>query len=130
MSGWRKSTFSTTNGCVEAFSMEWRKSSRSVQNGCVEVGVARTSSHSGSNGCVEVEGLPEGWVAVRDSKYAKRGEISPILTFSHEQWEELLDEILNGTFNWRTFLPLEFNDKEHHTFVLGVQDNEFDLVPV
>jgi hypothetical protein len=125
--GWRKSSLSTTNGCVEVH-MHWRKSSKSGGNGCVEVGVARTSSHSGQlHQCVEVEGLSERWVAVRDSKYAKRGEVSPIRKFSYEQWEEILEEIRDSTFNWRTFTPLEFNDTEHHAFVLGVQDNEFDL---
>jgi hypothetical protein len=140
--GWRKSTHSTTNGCVEVH-MHWHKSSRSGPNGCVEVafatsshsashncvevGVVRTSSHSQLYSCVEVEGLPERWVAVRDSKYAKRGEVSPIRKFSYEQWEEILEEIRDSTFNWRTFTPLEFNDTEHHAFVLGVQDNEFDL---
>jgi hypothetical protein len=67
-SGWRKSSWSTTNGCLEAFCMEWRKSSHCSNGSCVEVGVARKSSHSQENGCVEVEGLPEGWVALRDNE--------------------------------------------------------------
>jgi hypothetical protein len=89
--GWRKSTHSTTNGCVEV----WRKSSHSGGNGCVEVGVARTSSHSQENGCVEVEGLPEGWVAVRDTK----DRDGPMLRFSPVEWEAFLKGVRSGEFD-------------------------------
>jgi hypothetical protein len=136
--GWRKSTLSTTNGCVEVH-MHWRKSTRSGgancvevafaksshsgNANCVEVGVARMSSHSSNGGCVEVEGLPQGWVAVRDSKDRE----GTVLQFSDEQWEEILDEVRDNTFNWRTFTPLAFNTHERYAFVQGVRDGEFDL---
>jgi hypothetical protein len=108
MSGWRKSTLSTTNGCVE---VHWHKSTHSVNNGCVEVafaksshsssgscvevGVARTSSHSSSGGCVEVEGLAEGWIAVRDSKDRE----GPVLRFNPTEWEAFLAGVRGGEFD-------------------------------
>lgn len=108
--GWRKSTRSTTNGCVEVH-MHWRKSAHSGTNGCVEVafatsshsgsnncvevGVAKRSSHSSDGGCVEVEGLPDGWVAVRD----------------HQRPDEI---VRVDPESWRAFIA-------------GAKDGEFDL---
>jgi hypothetical protein len=92
---WRKSSYSTTNGCVEVH-MHWRKSSYSGGNGCVEVGVARTSSHSALyDGCVEVEGLPEGWVAVRDTKDRE----GPVLRYNPTEWQAFLDGVRGGEFD-------------------------------
>jgi hypothetical protein len=140
--GWRKSRWSTTNGCVEV-KMEWRispysssgscvqvgaefkKSTHSNSAGCVEVGVARKSSHCANGNCVEVEGTDGEWVFVRDSKN-KTGD-GQELQFSYPQWEEILDEIRDGTFNWQTFRSLVFNAEERHAFVLGVLDGDFDL---
>jgi Domain of unknown function (DUF397) len=51
----------------------WRKSSASMANGA----------------CVEVAHLPSGQVAVRDSK----DKAGPVLCFSHDQWQGLLDAI-------------------------------------
>jgi Domain of unknown function (DUF397) len=59
---WRRSSLCESNSCVE---VSFSKSSYSGNNGCVEVGVARTSSHTTNGSCVEVEGLPDGWVALR-----------------------------------------------------------------
>lgn len=39
--------------------------------------------------CVEVAHLPGGQVAVRDSK----DKTGPVLRFSHDQWQGLLDAI-------------------------------------
>jgi hypothetical protein len=52
----------------------------------------RKSSYSGSNGqCVEVACLPDGHVAVRDSK-APRG---PVLRFTPDAWTAFLEDIRN-----------------------------------
>lgn len=51
----------------------WKKSSASMANGS----------------CVEVAHLPGGQVAVRDSK----DKTGPVLRFSHDQWQGLLDAI-------------------------------------
>lgn len=89
------------------------------------------SSYSASTACVEVgtpinQGLPEGYVLVRDSK-DKTGD-GHVLQFSPLDWEtKVLDPIRNGDFNWDTFRPLQFNDGERRAFVLGVLDREFDL---
>jgi hypothetical protein len=90
---WRKSTHSTTNGCVE---VAFAKSSHSSGGGCVEVGVARTSSHSGQlHQCVEVEGLAEGGVAVRDSK----DRDGPVLRFTPKEWDAFLAGVRGGEFD-------------------------------
>jgi hypothetical protein len=100
VSGWRKSSHSGTNGCVEV----WVKSSHSVTNGCVEVGVARTSSHSHSGSCVEVEGLPgldaapDGSpyvVAVRNSLRPDRGTVH----FTAREWTAFLAGVGGGEFD-------------------------------
>lgn len=119
-----KSSYSGAENCVE---VAFDKSSYCSAGNCVEVGVAKKSSHSSNGGdCVEAEGLPEGWVAVRDSK--QKPDYPQVLNFSTEQWEELLDEIQDGSFNWNTFMPLQFTEEERRAFVLGVLDGEFDLV--
>jgi hypothetical protein len=94
MNGWFKSSHSTTNGCLEVH-MHWHKSSHSTSNACVEVGVARTSSHSAESNCIEVEGLPEGWVAVRDSK----DRDGPVLQFNPTEWRAFLAGVRGGEFD-------------------------------
>jgi hypothetical protein len=91
--GWRKSTHSTTNGCVEVH-MHWRKSSHSEENGCVEVGVARTSSHTSNGDYVEVEGLPEGWVAVRDNERPDE-----VIRVRPESWRAFILGAKDGEFD-------------------------------
>jgi len=68
MTGWRKSSYSFSNGnCVEVRS--WRKSSRSAYNGsCVEVGQGHAA------------------VGVRDSKLPR----SPVLAFTGVAWGRFL----------------------------------------
>jgi len=84
---WEKSTRSGHNGNC----LEWRKSTASMSNGqCLEW---HTSSHSGPNGnCVETAGS----VLVRDSKYARRGEVSPILRFTPDAWRSFISGIKAG----------------------------------
>ena len=82
MTGWRKASFSFSNGnCVEAAS--WRKASLSMHNGsCVEAGSFRKAMASIHNGaCAEV-GHGRGVVAVRDS--ADRGGL--VLEFPAAAW--------------------------------------------
>ena len=86
----RKSRHSTTNGCVE-----FAKSSHSGSNNCVKVGVAHAASQCESNSCVEVEGLPEGWVAVRDSKDPD----GPVLRFNPAEWLAFLAGVRDGEFD-------------------------------
>ena len=77
--GWRKSSYSTTNGdCVEV----WRKSSRSTYNGnCVEYNGNCVEVGDGHGGC--------GMVHVRDSKNPS----GPSLSFSPDEWAAFLGEV-------------------------------------
>jgi hypothetical protein len=90
--GWRKSTHSTTNGCLEVH-MHWRKSSKSFNNGCVEVAFAK-SSHTSNGNCVEVEGLPEGWVAVRDGDRPNE-----VIRISPESWRAFVAGVKDNEFD-------------------------------
>jgi hypothetical protein len=91
--GWRMSSYTTNGSCVK---VAFAKSSHSSDGACVEVGVARTSSHSGQlHDCVEVEGLPEGWVAVRDTK----DRDGPVLQFNPTEWQAFLDGVRGGEFD-------------------------------
>lgn len=53
------------------------------------------ASASGGNGCVEVASLPQGGVAVRDSK-VKTG---PVLTFDRHEWACFVDGVSKGEFD-------------------------------
>jgi Domain of unknown function (DUF397) len=54
----------------------------------------RKSSWSSYNGnCVEVAELRDGWIAVRDTKDAGRGQV---LLFGIEEWRSFLDFVKNG----------------------------------
>jgi hypothetical protein len=90
---WYKSSHSTTNACMEVH-MCWRKSSRSGTYNCVEVGVTRTATRSGLSNCVEVEGLPEGWVAVRDNERPDE-----VIRVSPESWRAFILGVKDGEFD-------------------------------
>jgi hypothetical protein len=104
--GWRRSSACNTNSCVEVWvkssyssasdcvEVAFVKSSYSGGNGCVEVGVAKKSSHSTTQACVEVEGLPEGWVAVRDNE--RPGEMVQV---SPESWRAFVAGVKDGEFD-------------------------------
>jgi hypothetical protein len=55
----------------------------------------RKASASGNNGCVEVAPLPDGGVAVRDSK----DPASPVLSFTRREWASFMDGVDKGEFN-------------------------------
>ena len=86
MNGWRKSSFSFSNGnCAEVAA--WRTSTASAGNGaCAEVGAWRKSSASMSNGhCAEV-GQDGAVVGVRDSQ----DRDGPVLAFDAAAWAAFL----------------------------------------
>lgn len=56
----------------------WRKASRSTDDG----------------GCVEVAFLPDGRVAMRDSKHPD----GPVLVYTAFEWECFVDGVENGEF--------------------------------
>jgi hypothetical protein len=72
----------------------FKKSSHSSSGGCVEFGVARTSSHTSDGNCVEVEGLAEGWVAVRDD--ARPDEV---IRVDPESWRAFDAGVKDGEFD-------------------------------
>jgi len=53
------------------------------------------SSHSGANGCVEVAHLPEGGVAVRDTK--DRAKVPHFYT--RDEWQAFLAGAKSGEFD-------------------------------
>ncbi len=53
------------------------------------------SSRSGSTNCVEVSRMPDGRVAVRDSKNRE----GPLLTFTSAQWARFVADIKNKEFD-------------------------------
>lgn len=55
----------------------------------------RRSSLCANGGCVEVKRLPDGGVAIRDSK----DERSPVLEFDEEEWRAFLGGIRLGEFD-------------------------------
>lgn len=55
----------------------------------------RKATASGHNGCVELAPLPDGGVAVRDSKAAT----GPVLAFSRHEWVSFLDGVTKGEFD-------------------------------
>lgn len=59
------------------------------------MGEWRKSTRSASNGCVEVTPLPEGWVAIRDSKNPH----GPELQFNPTEWQAFLDGAVSGEFD-------------------------------
>src|ERR1041384_742894 len=83
---WRVTSTNREVPMPQQVNLGWRKSSYSGTNGnCVEV-AWRTSSYSGGNGnCVEVA-WPESRVAVRDSKNVT----GPALDFPPVQWRGVL----------------------------------------
>jgi hypothetical protein len=55
----------------------------------------RKASASGANGCVELAPLPDGGVAVRDSK----ATTGPMLWFTRHEWVSFLDGLDKGEFD-------------------------------
>ena len=55
----------------------------------------RKASASANNGCVELAPLPEGGVAVRDSK----DPLGTVLAFSRYEWVSFLDGLRRGEFD-------------------------------
>jgi Domain of unknown function (DUF397) len=55
----------------------------------------RKAAASGHNGCVEVAPLPDGGVAVRDSKDGS----GAMLSFSRHEWVSFLDGLSKGEFD-------------------------------
>jgi Domain of unknown function (DUF397) len=89
VNGWRKSSFSFSNGnCAEVAA--WRTSTASAGNGaCAEVDAWRKSSASGYNGnCAEV-GQDGTVVLVRDTK----DRAGAWLAFSAETWAEFTERL-------------------------------------
>ena len=55
----------------------------------------RKAAASGNNGCVEVAPLPDGGVAVRDSK----DSTGAVLSFTRHEWLSFLDGLGRGEFD-------------------------------
>ena len=55
----------------------------------------RKATASANSGCVEVAPLPDGGVAVRDSK----DQAGPVLSFTRHEWVSFLDGMANGEFD-------------------------------
>jgi hypothetical protein len=55
----------------------------------------RKAQASASNGCVELAPLPDGGVAVRDSK----DTAGPVLSFTRLEWASFLDGLGKGEFD-------------------------------
>lgn len=56
----------------------------------------RTSSFCTSGGCVEVAQLPDGRVAVRDSKDG----VKPAHIYSADEWRDFIAGVKNGEFDF------------------------------
>jgi hypothetical protein len=97
--GWRKSSYSNSNGgaCIEVGALPWRKSSYSNGGGdnCVEVGTWRKSSYSNGNGgqCVEA-GHASGAILIRDTTQHAAG---PVLRVSAETWHAFTTAVRAST---------------------------------
>lgn len=121
----------------------WKRSTRCGNGGCVEAAWVK-SSVSGSNGnCLEAHHV-SGEIHVRDSKYAARGEESPELVFTLDDWAKFITEVSNGSDladgfglvwvqgSYRSVLihgdkALSFTAAEWIGFVEGVRGGEFDV---
>jgi hypothetical protein len=55
----------------------------------------RKSSRSGASGCVEVAPLPDGGIAVRDSKDPN----SPVLRYTAAEWTAFVQGVAGGEFS-------------------------------
>lgn len=55
----------------------------------------KASLSDSSGGCVEAARLPDGGMAVRDSKKSD----SPVLSFTAHEWECFLDGVANNEFD-------------------------------
>lgn len=56
----------------------------------------RRSSRCSTTSCVEVAGLPDGGVAVRDSKQPIS---APVLVFTAQEWESFISGVNAGEFD-------------------------------
>lgn len=84
----------------------------------------RRATACNNGNCVEVLIDGEGTVQVRDSKL---GDASPIITFTPDDWGELLKLARGGWSIWGVFAPLQFTFAERVAFAAGVRNGEFDL---
>jgi len=55
----------------------------------------RKATASGANGCIEVAPLPDGGVAIRDSK----DPAGPVLSFTRHEWLSFLDGLRKNEFD-------------------------------
>lgn len=55
----------------------------------------RKATSSGANGCVEVAPLPDGGVAIRDSK----DPAGPVLSFTRHEWVSFVDGLRGNDFD-------------------------------
>ena len=56
----------------------------------------RKSSFSGNGGCVEAAPLPDGLIALRDSKNPQGGH----LVYNAHEWQSFLAGVRNGEFDY------------------------------
>jgi hypothetical protein len=63
----------------------------------VDLNWRKATASNGSQGCVEVADLPDGGVALRDSKYPD----GPHLYFDAHEWDCFLDGVTKGEFSRR-----------------------------
>jgi hypothetical protein len=61
----------------------------------LELGWRKATASNGSQGCVEVADLPDGGVALRDSKNPD----GPQLRFTAHEWDCFLDGVSKGEFH-------------------------------
>ncbi|MFB4280817.1 DUF397 domain-containing protein [Nonomuraea sp. MTCD27] len=105
----------------------------------------KSSFCNGAAACVEVSPLPDGGVAVRDSKL---GDDSPVLRVPAADWTAFVEAVKYGLLGalgglvmcrrvgenaWSVWLAsdvetaLDFTEGEMSSFWKGIQDDEFDL---
>lgn len=79
----------------------WVKSSLSFANGnCVEVDLnwQKADGSHANNNCVETAKLPEGGVAVRNSRFPQAAH----LYFTADEWQAFISGVKNGEFDLPT----------------------------
>ena len=66
----------------------------------------RKSSFSNANGCVEAAPLPDGLIALRDSKNPQGGH----LVYNAHEWQSFLAGVRNGEFDYLAPTPAPVSD--------------------